>query len=113
MALFRNVRYLVSCDDNDTVYENVDIYCENGFIKEIGQDLDIGDSKVYNCSGMIVYPGLVNTHHHLYQYFSRNLPSAQNLQLFDWLVYMYEIWKNLDSDVIYHSSKAGAVCGGR
>ena len=107
MALFRNVKYIVSCDDNDTVYENVDVYCEDGFIKEIGSDLDIGDKEVYNCSNMIMYPGLINTHHHLYQYFSRNLPKAQNLQLFDWLIYMYEIWKNLDSDVIYHSSKAG------
>ena len=49
---------------------------------------------------MLCYPGLVNTHHHLYQVFSRNLPQVQNLELFDWLKALYEIWKNLDAEVV-------------
>ena len=40
------------------------------------------------------------THHHLYQQFSRNLPQVQDMELFDWLKTLYEIWKNLDADVI-------------
>ena len=56
---------------------------------------------------MLCYPGLVNTHHHLYQVFSRNLPKVQNMELFDWLKTLYEIWKNLDSDVIRLSSLTG------
>ena len=109
-TLFRNVKSIVSCDDKDTIYTGVDVYCEDGFIREIGKDLDVGAREVYNCTGMIMYPGLINTHHHFYQIFSRNLPKAQNLQLFDWLIYMYEIWKNLDAEVINLSSKA-AICG--
>ena len=42
---------------------------------------------------MLCYPGLINTHHHLYQQFSRNLPQVQNMELFDWLKTLYEIWK--------------------
>ena len=56
---------------------------------------------------MLCYPGLVNTHHHLYQVFSRNLPQVQNMELFDWLKTLYEIWKNLDEDVIRLSSLTG------
>ena len=56
---------------------------------------------------MLCYPGLVNTHHHLYQQFSRNLPQVQDMELFDWLKTLYEIWKNLDADVIRLSSQTG------
>ena len=56
---------------------------------------------------MLCYPGLVNTHHHLYQVFSRNLPEVQNMELFDWLKTLYEIWKNLDAEVIRLSSLTG------
>ena len=52
-------------------------------------------------------PGLINTHHHLYQVFSRNLPQVQNLELFDWLTALYEIWKELDEDVVRLSSLTG------
>lgn len=105
--LLRNVNFIVSCDDNDNVYESFDIYCEDGIIKEIGKDLDVAAENVVNCSSMICYPGLINAHHHLIQLFTRNLPKAQGLQLFDWLVYNYEIWKNMNPDNIYFSSKAG------
>ena len=53
------------------------------------------------------YPGLINTHHHLYQIFSRNLPQVQNLELFDWLTALYEIWKGLDTEVVRLSSLVG------
>ena len=63
--------------------------------------------RVIDGTGMLCYPGLVNTHHHLYQVFSRNLPQVQNLELFDWLIYLYEIWKNLNEDTIRLSSLTG------
>ena len=105
--LIKNIRTLVSCDSADTVYENVDLYAENGFIKEIGAKLDRKADKTIDASHMLCYPGLVNTHHHLYQVFSRNLPEVQNMELFDWLKTLYEIWKNLDTNVIRLSSLTG------
>jgi cytosine/adenosine deaminase-related metal-dependent hydrolase len=56
---------------------------------------------------MCVYPGLINAHHHLYQIFTRNLPQVQNMELFPWLVSLYELWKNIDQDVIYKTSLVG------
>ena len=64
-------------------------------------------ATVIAASGFVMYPGLVNTHHHLYQIFSRNLPEVQALELFPWLKALYQIWKNLDADVVYYSSLTG------
>ena len=105
--LIRSIRYMVTCDDKDQLLEDVDLYCEDGFIRQIGPHLDITADRTIDASHMLCYPGLVNTHHHLYQVFSRNLPQVQNMELFDWLKTLYEIWKNLDEDVIRLSSLTG------
>ena len=105
--LIRHIAQLVTCDDSDRILQNADLYCEDGFIKTIGHDLDVPADRVIDGSHMFCYPGLVNTHHHLYQVFSRNLPQVQNMELFDWLRTLYEIWKNLDADVIRLSSLTG------
>ncbi len=71
-----------------------------------------------DCSSHIVIPGLINTHHHFYQILTRNLPAVQNAELFDWLLYLYEIWKNIDAEAVYYSSlsaigelmKTGCTC---
>jgi len=90
----------------NTVYEDVNLYCEDGLIKYIGPEKRDADT-VIDGKGMLCYPGLVNAHHHLYQVFSRNLPKVQNMELFDWLKTLYEIWKNLNEDTIYLSSLTG------
>lgn len=102
----RNAKAMVTCDDADRVLEGANLLIENGVITYMGTEERKAD-EVLEGTHFLVYPGLVNTHHHLYQTFSRNLPQVQNLELFDWLVALYEIWKNLDSDVIYHSSMTG------
>ena len=105
--LIRRIAQLVTCDDSDRVLRDVDVYCEDGFIKTIGTDLPVTADETIDGQYMFCYPGLVNTHHHLYQVFSRNLPQVQNMELFDWLKTLYEIWKNLDGDVIRLSSLTG------
>lgn len=105
--LIRNIKTLVSCDEQDTVYENVDLYAEDGVIRAIGPALKRQADEILDAGHMLCYPGLVNTHHHLYQQFSRNLPQVQNMELFDWLKTLYEIWKNLDAEVIRLSSPDG------
>ncbi len=105
--LVKNIRTLVSCDEQDGVYENVDLYAEDGIIRAIGAALPHAADTVLDASSMLCYPGLINTHHHLYQVFSRNLPEVQNMELFDWLKTLYEIWKNLDAEVVRLSSLTG------
>ena len=105
--LIQNIAQLVTCDDADRLLTDVDLYCEDGVIKAIGQQLDVTADETIDARYMLCYPGLINTHHHLYQVFSRNLPQVQNMELFDWLKTLYEIWKNLDEDVIRLSSLTG------
>lgn len=105
--LLKNVNSVVSCDKADTVYEGVDIFIKDGLIERIGAELDVNAERVIDCSDMICYPGLINTHHHLYQMFSRNIKKVQNMELFPWLKSLYGVWKNLDSEVVYLSSQSG------
>ena len=104
--LIKNARYVISCDDNDTLYERVNLFIRDGVIRSIGPDFHQADS-VIDAAYMAVYPGLINTHHHLYQLFSRNLPEVQKMELFPWLVTLYEVWKGLDEEVVTWSSLTG------
>ena len=105
--LLRNLKTVVTCDDADAVLEHVDIYCEGGVIRAMGPNLPQTADTVVDGTHFWCYPGLVNTHHHLYQVFSRNLPQVQNLELFPWLIALYEIWKGLDEEVVRFSSLTG------
>ena len=71
-----------------------------------------------DASRCVVVPGFVNTHHHFYQVLTRNVPAVQNAKLFTWLVYLYEVWKNIDEEAVLVSSqvamgelaKTGCTC---
>lgn len=104
--LVKNVKHLVTCDAEDRVLDNVNVLVKDGVIEKIGCENMTAD-EVIDGSHMVMYPGLINTHHHLYQTFSRNLPQVQNMELFPWLKTLYEIWKNVDEDVTYYSSLTG------
>ena len=105
--MIKNIRWLVTCNDQNEVLENVSMLVRDGVIVQIGQIGDIKADQVIDATDMILYPGLINTHHHLYQTFSRNLPQVQHMELFPWLKYLYEIWKNLEEENIYYSSMTG------
>ena len=104
-TLLKNVDTVVSCDGQDLVYRHTDIWFRDGMIEKIGP-LDEQPDQAFDCTGMILYPGFVNTHHHLYQYFTRSLAKVQGMELFDWLRTLYEIWKNLNGNTVYLSSLA-------
>ena len=109
--LVKNVKHLVTCDGDDRLLDGVDVFIRDGVIAGIGQEsgtLESGTAEdVIDASNMVMYPGLINTHHHLYQTFSRNLPQVQNMELFPWLKTLYEIWKHVDEDVVCYSALTG------
>ena len=105
--MLRNLNTLITCDREDRILEHVDLYCEDGFIRAIGPHLPQLADRIIDGTHLWCYPGLINTHHHLYQVFSRNLPQVQNMELFDWLTTLYEIWKGLDERVIRLSTLVG------
>ena len=104
--LVKNVKHLVTCDADDRLLDGVNVFILDGVIESIGQNEETA-ADVIDASNMVMYPGLINTHHHLYQTFSRNLPQVQNMELFPWLKTLYEIWKHVDEDVVYYSSLTG------
>jgi 8-oxoguanine deaminase len=71
-----------------------------------------------DCSNKVITPGLINTHHHFYQTLTRAVPGALNKPLFPWLKYLYQVWKNLDEEMIYTATQlaglelmlSGATC---
>ena len=105
--LLKNCFYVATLDEQPLT--NVDIEIKNNRIARIGKNLFVetaaaSGERVLDCSNCVVIPGLVNTHHHFYQTLTRNLPAVQNAKLFEWLVYLYEVWKNIDEEAVYYSS---------
>lgn len=116
--LIKNIRALMTSADSQNLY-GADVLIENGKVKKVGKGLiaPVG-ARIIDGSNLAVIPGLVNTHHHFYQTLTRNLPDVQNAKLFDWLVYLYEVWKYIDEEAVYWSSllamtellKTGCTC---
>ena len=106
-TILKHARCIVTCDDRDSILRGADVLIENGVIAKIGQLDHAGADEVLDASAWILYPGLINTHHHLYQYFTRNLKHVQNLELFDWLTALYDIWAHLNEDTVRLSSLSG------
>ncbi len=107
MLLLKNCYYVATFDEEDRELRNVDIFIEGNRIKRIGKGFDIEGNltvQAIDCSDLVILPGLVNTHHHFFQVLTRNYPPVQNAKLFDWLVNLYKVWKNIDEEAIYYSS---------
>ncbi len=67
----------------------------------------IPDAGVIDAAGQVVVPGLVNVHHHLFQTLTRVVPSAQDVELFDWLRGLYPIWARIGDEGFYYAALAG------
>jgi len=106
-TLLQNARCIVTCDDIDSILRGADVLMEDGVISAIGHLGAVRADEIVDASRLILYPGLINTHHHLYQYFTRNLRHVQNLELFDWLTALYDIWAHLNEDTVRLSSLSG------
>lgn len=106
MLLLKNCFY-ISPSSSEEGLRNHDVLIRDNKIEKIDKNIPVEEKdnlRIIDASACVVVPGFVNTHHHFYQTLTRNLPAVQNAELFDWLVYLYEIWKNLDQDAIYYSS---------
>jgi len=66
-----------------------------------------GADQIIDADGMIILPGLVNTHHHLYQTLTRAVPAAQDATLFQWLKTLYPVWAGMTPEAVYTSALVG------
>ena len=106
MIHIRNARAVLTSADGE-VLKGADVLIKGTQILEVGRHLTPpagAEVEVIEASDLVVIPGLVNTHHHFYQTFTRNLPAAQDAELFDWLIYLYDIWKHMDADAVWWST---------
>lgn len=104
--LLKNIYTLITMDDERRELSNAYVLIQDNVIVAVGQMADIPlpeADQVLVMSRHIVLPGLVNTHHHMYQSLTRVL--AQEHELFDWLKTLYPIWSRLCSSHIYTSAK--------
>ncbi len=85
-----------------------DLLLRDGVIVALGPDLPRPpDAEVIDASGCIVTPGLVNTHHHLFQSLTKAVPGGQDALLFGWLQTLYPVWARYTPDDIRLSAQLG------
>lgn len=107
-TLIKNADWVLTFDSENTKIQKGSVLFEDNIIVQVGKDiLPPEGTKVIDAKGKIVMPGLINTHHHLYQTLTRNIPETQDIPLFPWLMKLYEIWKHLTPDAV----RLGAMVG--
>ncbi len=107
--LLRHARYVVTMDDQRREIPDGAVLIEDQRIVAVGPSAELPEQadQVIDCRDMMLMPGLINTHHHLFQTLTRALPAAQDAELFGWLKALYPIWARLRAEDIYTSAKLG------
>ena len=97
--------HVVTMDDAGTEYEGGWILVEDGLVKDAGAGAKPDADQVQDLGGAVVTPGLVNTHHHLWQNLTR--ARAQEENLFGWLKALYPVWSAIDEEAEYAAARVG------
>jgi len=108
-TLIRHAQILVTMDAGRREIPDGGLFIRDQAIEQVGPtpELPAQADRIINLTGHVVLPGLINTHHHLYQTLTRAVPAAQNANLFNWLKTLYLIWANLTGDAVYTSALVG------
>ena len=104
--LVNRAELVMTMDDDHRRIPNGGLFVRDNVIEQVGPtgELPAGADRVIDARGMIILPGLVNTHHHFYQTLTRAVPEAQDATLFGWLKTLYPIWAGLTSEAVYTSA---------
>jgi hypothetical protein len=96
--LVKNCQVLVTMDKDRREIPDGGIYIEEGVIKQVGptKDLPKTAQEVLDLKGHVVAPGLINTHHHLYQHLTRVVPACQDGNVWNWLRVLYPMWAKMN-----------------
>ncbi len=100
--LVKHAQLLVTMDEKRREIRDGGMFIEGNRIVQVGATSELPQfaDHVLDLSGHLVTPGLINTHHHMYQSLTRAVPAAQNAELFDWLQSLYKIWAKLTPEMI-------------
>ncbi len=104
--LIKNAHMLVTMDADRREIAGGGVFIRDGVIEQVGPtaDLPAAADTIYDMRGHLIMPGMINTHHHMYQTLTRAVPAAQDANLFNWLVTHYPIWANLTGEGVYISA---------
>ncbi len=106
-TLFRNATLVATMDDDRREIANGAILVDGSRIVSVGptEELAADAENVIDVTGMVLLPGLVNTHHHFFQTLTRAIPPAQDANLFTWLRTLYPIWAGMTPEAIQVSTR--------
>ena len=109
--LIKNADLLCTMEPSDSAPFGAEIsdsglFARNGVIEQVGKTITLPGTadQIIDMRGHVVVPGMVNTHHHMFQNLTRAVPSAQNAPLFSWLQTLYPIWSRIGPEHIYWST---------
>jgi cytosine/adenosine deaminase-related metal-dependent hydrolase len=105
--LIRNADVVVTMNATRAELPGADIHVRNGVVHAVGSGLSAPGAEVIDARGCVVTPGLVNTHHHLYQTLTRAVPGGQDALLFGWLKTLYPIWSRFGPKEMFTSAQVG------
>ena len=105
--LVKGALSVVTMNARRTEVAGGDVLIRGGVIAAVGQGLHAPGAEVVLASGCVVTPGLVNTHHHLYQTLTRAVPGGQDALLFGWLKTLYQIWARFGPEEMFVSAQVG------
>ncbi len=105
--LIRHADVLVTMDAQRREIADGALFARDGVIEAVGKSADLPPDadEVIDAAGHVVLPGLINTHHHMYQSLTRAVPGAQDCELFDWLRRLYPIWARLTPEMVAASTQ--------
>ncbi|MEE9455173.1 MAG: 8-oxoguanine deaminase [Paracoccaceae bacterium] len=106
-VLVKNADVLVTMDTRRQEIAGGGLFARDGVIIAVGHDLPVTADKVVDAKGCVITPGLVNTHHHLFQTLTRAVPNGQDALLFGWLQTLYPIWARMGPDEVFSAAQTG------
>ena len=104
--LIRNATCVATFDDTRTEWRDASVFVRENRVEAIGPAAELPQTAddVIDARGHLVVPGLVNTHHHMYQSLTRAIPAVQDAELFSWLRGLYPIWAGLTPEMVHVST---------
>ena len=106
-TLIKSARCLATMNNAREEFEDTSLYFEDGVIRAIGESCPDQADVVIDASNSVVTPGLINTHHHLFQTLTRTVPAGQDALLFGWLQTLYPIWAQFGPEEMRLSAALG------
>ncbi|MDP3550524.1 MAG: 8-oxoguanine deaminase [Novosphingobium sp.] len=112
LTLIRNAAVVATMDDAGTEIAGGAVAMRDGVVLAVGTSAELQPlaghaDEIIDAAGCVVTPGLVNTHHHLYQTLTRALPGATEASLFGWLKRLYPIWATYTPDDVFAATQLG------